>query len=315
MKRESQSASSSGGKGPSGGKGLSGTLIATAGMVALFWGFSFMAMDILLDTYDPVQILALRWLIAGIIYLILVLTGVIKLELAGKEKKWLILTAISQPCIYSLFETYGVMFTSASLSSIFIATIPSMTLIEGMVLFHLRTSRKGVVGILLAFFGVVCCTIFAPDFAGGGKVWGYLILLVGVTIGSIYAHFSARAGENFSALSITAFMAFVALPWFNTLNFAMGYGVSTYTTLFTDWRLMAGILFLGICCSALAFLGYNKVIKGAHDPAVANNVVSSLVTSVGVLAGVFLRGDTAGWYTVVGVIMTITGVAISSREG
>lgn len=295
-------------------KGLTGPLIVLAICVAFFWGFSFLAMDVLLDTYDPIQVLSLRWVVAAMVYAVLVATGVIRFDFAGKPRKWLFLTALAQPCIYSVFETYGVMFTSSSMSSIFIATIPCMTLIEGILFFRHRTGRLGVTGILLAFAGVVVCTVFAPDFAAGGKLIGYLVFIVGIPIGAIYGHFSSRAGEHYSPLAVTAMMAFLAAPWFTALNFAMGYGTATYTLLFTSGRLVFWTLFLGLGCSVLCFLGYNVVLQRARDTAIATNVVSSLVTATGVTAGVLLRGDTAGWYTVVGVAMTITGVVISSRD-
>ncbi|MBQ2064071.1 MAG: hypothetical protein II456_05765, partial [Firmicutes bacterium] len=58
---------------------------------------------------------------------------------------------------------------------------------------------------------------------------------------------------------------------------------------------------------------YNYVLGKAKDPAIAGNVVQSMITVIGVTAGVLLRGDTAGLYTVIGVAVTLTGVIISNR--
>lgn len=292
-----------------------GSVIAVAGITALFWGFSFMGLDIMLETFAPLQILALRWLLAAVIFLVLALTGVIDAGLKGRKKKWLLITALVQPCAYSIFETYGVLYTNASISSIFIATIPCFTLILGILLFHRRPSGGGILGILLAFTGVVVCTVFAPGFAAGGRLYGYLILIGAVACGGVYVQCSAEASKDYSPLAVTAWMAFLGGIWFCLLNFAMGYGAETFTLVFTDRKLIAGVLFLGVGCSSVGYVGYNVAIQKMKDPAAAGNVVASLVTTIGVLAGVFLRGDAAGWYTAVGVVLTLTGVVISSREG
>ena len=294
-------------------RGLGGKTIAAALLASGSWGFSFIAIDILLETYAPIQVQALRWPIAAIVFAVLGLTGIVKMDFRGKPKKWIILTAAVQPCMYAIFETYGVDYTSASMSSIFIATIPCMTLILGMLFFHRHTKPIGVFGILLAFTGVVICTVGGGNFAAGGKLFGYLLLIGAVFFGAVYTQFSAEASRHYTAIEITAMMSFVGALWFVPLNFIMGYGAETYTLLATDWRLVLGALFLGVACSSGGYFGYNYVLGKAKDPAIAGNVVQSMITVIGVTAGVLLRGDTAGLYTVIGVAVTLTGVIISNR--
>ncbi|MCR5135402.1 MAG: DMT family transporter [Clostridiales bacterium] len=292
---------------------MTGKMIAAALLASGAWGFSFIATDILLETYSPVQVQALRWPVAALVFAVLGLTGVVKMDFRGKPKKWILLTAAVQPCLYAIFETYGLAYTSSSMSSIFIATIPCMTLILGMLFFHRHTARIGTIGILLAFTGVVICTLGGGGFAAGGKLFGYLLLIGAVFIGALYSQFSAQASAHYTAIEITAMMAFAGAVWFVPLNFLMGYGVETYTLLATDWRLVLGALFLGVACSSGGYFGYNYVLGKAKDPAIAGNVVQSLITVIGVTAGVMLRGDAAGLNTVIGVAVTLTGVIISSR--
>lgn len=294
-------------------KGMSGKMVAAALLASSAWGFSFIAVDILLDTYAPIQVQALRWPIAAIFFAILGLTGIVKMDFRGKPKKWIILTAAVQPCLYAIFETYGVKYTSPSMSSIFIATIPCMILILGMLFFHRHTKPIGIVGILLAFSGVVISTVGGGFDASGGKLFGYLLLFIAIFFGAIYSQFSAEASAHYSAIEITAMMTFFGSLWFIPLNFIMGYGAETYTLLATDWRLLAGVLFLGLACSCGGYFGFNYVIGKANDPAIAGNVVESMITVIGVAAGIILRGDPFGIHTLIGLAVTLTGVIISSR--
>ncbi len=291
-----------------------GLFLLLFGSSALFWGLSFIMTSILLETFTPVQILAQRWLLAALFFMIMVATGKLKLGYKGQAPKWLLLTVILMPCIYCLLETYGVALTNASIASVFTATMPCCALILGAVLFHRRTSRRGLLGIFLAFGGVIVVTVFAPDFSAEGRWLGYLIMVVAIFFASLYTFSSARAGQEFSPLSVTATMAFAGALWFNLLNFALGYGTETYTLLFTDYHLVLGICFLGILCSSVSYIAYNTLLTRTRDIAVTQSVSSSLVTIIGVLGGIFIRGDSWGIYTLIGLAMAIAGVCISSKE-
>ena len=136
---------------------------------------------------------------------------------------------------------------------------------------------------------------------------------IAIFFGAIYSQFSAEASTHYSAIEITAMMTFFGSLWFIPLNFIMGYGAETYTLLATDWRLLAGVLFLGLACSCGGYFGFNYVIGKANDPAIAGNVVESMITVIGVAAGIILRGDPFGIHTLLGLAVTLTGVIISSR--
>lgn len=74
---------------------------------------------------------------------------------------------------------------------------------------------------------------------------------------------------------------------------------------------LGGVLFLGICCSCLSYLIFNYVL-GKLPATIGTNLVANSVTAVGVLSGCLFAGDPFGWYTVVGVALTITGVCLAS---
>ncbi len=277
------------------------------------WGFSFLATSILVKVIDPVQVLAVRWAIAGVIFLALILMGKIRLSLRKPTGKLLFVSAIAQPCLYMFCENNGIKYTSASVGSIMIATIPCVVLILNAIIYRHRTSRKGVISILLAFAGVAICTMFSPAFSIHGELKGYFLMMGAVFGGACFSVFSARAAKDYTSVEITAFQAIFGMIFFNILNLAMGFGFETYTIVFSDWKLTAGVLFLGIFCSAVCFFAFNKTLS-LMDPALANNMNSSTTTIVGALAGILIAGDPGGWYTVIGLFMTLAGVILSSNQ-
>ncbi|MBR0373111.1 MAG: DMT family transporter [Mogibacterium sp.] len=283
-------------------------------IIGMSWGLSFMATALLMRAgLQPVQIQAARWLIAAIFFGILVAVGKVRPNLRDRNLKYMLLCGILEPCIYMLLETYGLKFTSASTASVVIATIPCMTLIVRSVFLHERTSRTGILSILLAVTGVIICTVCSPTFELSGQAVGFLLLFCAVLTGSFYSIFSAKAAASYTPYDVTATMCFLGVVWFTIMNFAAGYGVSTYVTVFRDFRLIFGILFLGLACSALCFIAYNSLISRV-DPAIANNLSGAAPTIVGVLAGILILGDAWGLYTVIGLILTVAGVILSSHE-
>ena len=286
------------------------TLVA---IVSAFWGLSFLATAELVKVVDPIQIQSIRWMVAAIIIGIYMKINHIGIDFHKRDAKYLFLTGLCEPCIYMMCETYGIMKTSASISAIFIATIPCVVLILDLILFRESPGRTGVAGILLAFTGVTVCTVCSPAFAAGGEMIGYILLIGAVIAGGVYSIFVNYASTEYSSIQITFVMAVMGTIYYNVLNFILGYGTETYTIYFHEPKLLAEILFLGVCCSAICYLAFNRLIA-LVDPAVGNNLSASMVTAVGVAAGVLIAGDPAGWYTVIGLALTLFGVYLSSRQ-
>ena len=282
-------------------------------LASLFWGLSFTATDLVMERLEPVQIITLRWTIAAILFGGMVLFGKIRLDLRKKQFIWLLLCGITEPGLYSLFETYGLRMTSPSISSIFISTIPCMVIILGVLFFHLKIDRISVLSIIIAFTGVTICTVFSPSFQASGSMLGCLLMMGAVILGALYAFFSASASRGYNSVEITAMMAFVGVIMFTPMNFALGYGLETYKVFFTEGKVTVGILFLGIFCSCLCYIALNYVLSYLN-PAIVNNITSALVTLIGVTAGILIVGDPWGPYTIAGLIITLFGVLLSSKK-
>ncbi|MGF6375193.1 drug/metabolite transporter (DMT)-like permease [Clostridiales Family XIII bacterium PM5-7] len=280
-------------------------------LCSLFWGFSFLGITVALEKLAVMQLLAIRWTIAAVIFIVLGALKIVKVNFKGKNIKLLLMVGIFQPCIYAIFETLGIGLTTTSESSIFIATIPLAVLLIGTVVLHRKNSKKTIFSIILAVAGVMICIGFAPGFSIAGKGTGYLALIGAVIAAACYSFTSSRASKEFSTIEITFGMAIMAGVFFNALSFGMGYGVSGYILCFSDWKLLAGVLFLGTCCSCICYLIFNFVL-GKLPTEIGTNLVTNSTTAIGVLTGCAFAGDDFGWYTVLGLIMTITGIWISS---
>jgi drug/metabolite transporter (DMT)-like permease len=281
-------------------------------LCACFWGWSFFATTVVVKLASTIEVLTVRWMIAAAIFLVLIAAGKIHIDLHKPGTKRLMLTAFCQPFVYSLFETAGIANTSTSESSIIISTIPCFTMIVGALLFHRKVTRLMITSIVIAFAGVIICTVFSPAFSLSGKWYGYVLLLCATSISGLYSNLSAGLRSEYNPLEITAVMAIMSGFGFQIVNLIMGNGFSCYVRLLGDPSPCIAILMLGIFCSCVCYILLNVGLSKLH-PAVAVNVSASVSTSVGVLSGVIAAGDPFGWYVVVGLAMTLIGVALSSR--
>ena len=281
---------------------------------AVGWGLVFLVMDILLDSLAPLQILASRWMLAAVTILILAALRVFPLQFSKENIGYLFLIGIVQAVLYPLLEIFGLSLTSASILSIFESLVPSFTVILGALFFHKKTDRQGVLSILVVIAGVVICTVFAPDFSAEGKILGYFLVLVSVIDSALYSQMVAKAGGTVNALTITTALCLTGAVMHNGIVFAQGDGFETYRLLLSNWPLLGAIAFLSIGSSILCFTAYNKAMALARNPGLAANISGGLATVVGAAAGIFIRHDTAGLYTVIGMIVILAGVALSTRK-
>lgn len=288
------------------------TAYAALILCATTWGWSFFATTVVVKIASPIEVITVRWMIAAAIFLVLIAAGKVRIDLKRKETKLLMLTAFLQPFMYSLFETPGIKFTSTSESSIIISTIPCFTMILGVILFKRKITPLMIASIVIAFTGVTICTVFSPAFSLGGKWYGYALLFGATSISGIYSNLSAGLSKVYNPLEITAVMAIMSGFGFQIINLFMGNGFSCYGKLFSDPAPAVAILMLGIFCSCICYILLNVGLSRLH-PAVATNFSASISTSVGVLSGVLAAGDPFGWFTVVGLTVTLTGVILSSR--
>lgn len=280
--------------------------------LALLWGLSFFGTKVALKELEPIEVLAVRWLMSLVLFGILVVTKVIKISYKGKPVKLLMLAAFLQPCIYAYFEAWGIDLTTASESSLFIAVIPLMVIIEGALVFRKAIPLKVALGILLGFSGVIICVAFSPSFSVGGRIEGYIYLLIAVCVGAMYTLVSHKLAKSFSAMEVTFFVALEGAIFFNGIAFYQGYGLHPYEVFFSGGAGTISLIYLGIGCSFMAYLIFNFTLSKL-SAALATCIQTNLITAVGVLAGIIWGGDNWGWYTVVGLILIIFGIFESSR--
>ena len=282
-------------------------------VVALIWGLSFLFTKIALKELNPYEVLALRWGITMAAFIILIVLRVIKVNYKGKNLKILFLIVLFQPCLYSILECIGIDLTTASESSIMIAAIPIMVVVENALILRKKTGRKSMLGVIIGFSGVVCCIAFGPAASTGSALLGYLALFLAVTLGGGYCIATDHASKSFSAIEITTAMCVGGGIFYTVLSFIMGNGLHPYRVLLAGGETAMSILFLGLGCGLICYFLYNYNL-GKLSATIASTIQTNAINIVGVISGIMIMKDPWGLYTIVGLILMIAGIIICAGD-
>ena len=284
-------------------------ILAVVGSV--FWGLTFLGAKIALENLDVFQVLACRWTVALVMYIILIAFGVIKVRFKGKDLKWLLLLALTQPCLSQLFETLGIDMTTTSEAAIIFAMNPILVGMLTVMVMRKKLAKTVITGMLISFAGILISTVFGEGFSIGGRILGYIVVFVAVAFAAVYTIISEKISDEFTAVERSFSISVIGVIWFNLINLFRGTGFEGFSICFENPETGLAILFLGACGSFAAYFMFNYAVS--HIPASQTSAIcTNLLTLTGVVAGIIIQGDAYGWYTVVGMIMIIIGVIISN---
>jgi len=267
------------------------------------WGLSFLAIKDVLGTIPLFSLLFARFLLATIL---LGIWGLARKQLRLQKRELLTLAGLSllSPVGYFLFETYGIFYTQPSHVSVIIATIPIAVYLIAFARKQERLTWRRSAGILIAYSGILVIIGWGKNEAGASLL-GDLLVLGAVLCAASRTTLIKDALRRVTPLQLTFYQFFFSLFVFGPLALTEGIGwMGQMTTL-----AILELLFLGVFCSAIAFLlmHYALVHLSATQVAVSANLVPiiTLVAEIGLLGAVITLPKALGTaITLVGVLLT-----------
>lgn len=270
------------------------------------WGFSFLAIKHALDTVPLFSLLFARFLLAAIL---LGIVGVSRRALRVPRKELLTLAGLSilSPVGYFLFETFGVARTQPSHVAVIIATIPIAVYLIAFARRQEHASWRKTVGIFTAYGGILLI-ISLGHRETGATFAGDLLILGAVVCAAARTSLIKDVLRRVTPLQLTFYQFFFSLLVFGPLAATDGLGwvgrLSTFASL--------EILFLGVFCSAGAFLGMHYAL--AHLTATQVAVSANVVPLITLVAEVTLLGSPLTLAKAIGTAVTLAGVLLTQWE-
>jgi drug/metabolite transporter (DMT)-like permease len=275
----------------------------------LFWGLSFVATKMALESVPTFTLVFARFALASCLFLLL-MTRYGLPRVTGRNQARLFLTALFEPGLYFSFETLGLQHTTAPKAALIIAVIPVVVVVLAAIFLRERTSMAGVVGILTTLVGIA--VLVGGDLRRGsswhGEMVGDLLIVGAVLSAACYTVCARDLGRYHSAREITSIQAL-----YGALFFAPAFLVELPQM---DWsrvtlRSYGAILYLTLFATVGAFLCYNYAL--ARLPASRAAVFINGIPVVTAAAAWLLLGETLTAPQVGGGALVLVGVYLTNR--
>lgn len=244
-------------------------------LTVLIWGTTFIATKVLLESFQPVEILFFRFLLG---YAALWIVFPHPLRRTTAQQEWIFAGAgLCGICLYYLLENIALTYTMASNVGVIVAVAPLFTAMLAALFLH---------GDLLALLAAL--------------VWGFYSILTRKIAAFGYPTIQTTRRTFFYGL---LFM----LPACWLFDFQLG------LSRFADPLNLANILFLGLGASALCFVTWNTAIR--HLGAVQASLYIFLTPVITVVSSVIILGEPFTWMTACGTLLTLGGLVLSELRG
>lgn len=282
----------------------------TLAFAILFWGGSFIATKIALQSFSPFCLIFLRFSCASLFFLVLLSrTGFP--PFTQKNLKNLALLAIFQPGLYFAFETVGLQYTSATKTALIIATIP-LVVVAMSVLFLKESIRPiNIAGICISMIGVSLLVFGGQaESVASGMLWGDLLIGGAVLSAAIYMLMARSLGQTITPVQITGmqaiFGALIFLPLFlYDLPDLQWHEVTTDSII--------AVIGLTVFATIAAFLCYNYALT--QIPAARAAVFINAIPVVTAFGAWILLGETLTMVQFIGGAVVLFAVYLANHPG
>lgn len=275
------------------------------------WGTSFLSSKVLMVNggFTPVEVFVYRFVFA---YFLLLIMTYKKIRANNLKDEFLFLVCgLCAGSIYFVAENYGLKYTTTGNVSLLVAISPIFTTVLMAFIYRFVPKPNVIIGSLIAFLGVACI-IFSGDEEFEINPLGDFIALSAALSWSIYTIVAKRLTPIYSTFFISRKLFFYGVITALPLLIIQDQPLKLWLIFdMNQPQYMLNFLFLGLFCSAFAYLVWNEAMKvlGAIK---ANNYLymQPLVTMI---AGYFVLDEQIVLLGYIGCFLIIGGIMISEK--
>ncbi len=274
-------------------------------LTTFVWGTTFIATKVLLRSFQPVEILFIRFLIG---YATLWLLCPRRLTLRERKQELVFAAAgFSGITLYYLLENIALTYTLASNVGVIISIAPFFTAVCGC----LFLGEKRPNGWFLLGFAVAMVGIYLISFGGKGvtlMLKGDLLAGGAAIIWAIYSTLTKKLGEyGYPLIQVTRRTFFYGIVWM--LPALSSFGFSVQLTQFAAPDILLNFLFLSVGASALGFVTWNFAVHTLG--AVRTSVYIYMIPVITTITSALILRETITSAAIGGIALTLIGLVIS----
>jgi len=279
----------------------------SAVLFSLIVGFSFLGVKTCVSVATPLETLTFRFNFAFLATLVVVAAGWVKIDLKGKPKKKLALTA-GLYLGFMVLQTIGLVFSTSIESGIIFAIIPILAKVIASVFLKESTNWKQNVFVCMSVAAVITMFVLgATDISVNAA--GLVILLLS-SLSMACSNVMMRYVRGvYKPFEISFFIAGGGCFLFNLATIVTGLKTGTlgnYLEPLSHLNFALATAYLGIPSTLISALIMAYML--ANMEAVKATIFGNLSTAISIVAGVIVLGEPLQPYHVVCTILIIAGV-------
>ena len=271
-------------------------------IVMIIWGVNVVILKLLVEAFPAATMTSFRIMIAGITVFIIVFMFRSFKKMTRMEWGYTLIGTVLGVVGHHYFLAQGLTMTSASNTVLILALVPLTTSLCAVILLGDRLTKWRILGIVLAFIGVLFIQ-------GGGGTWsfgiGELNIFISMFSQSVSFIYIKKATQSLDSKQITGIMLLLGSLLLLSISIIIEPNGLTQLTNGTPFLYII-FLFSAIVATGLGHFLFNAAIKkiGAGQTAVFSNFVPFF----GLLSSAIFLGEALHWYQFFGFLFIVAGV-------
>lgn len=279
----------------------------SAVIFSLIVGFSFLGVKTCVSVATPVETLTYRFNFAFLASLLVVAAGMAKIDVKGKSKRNLALTA-GLYLGFMVFQTIGLVFSTSVESGIIFAIIPILAKIIAGVLLKEATSWKQNIFVCLSVAAVITMFVLGSTDISVNTT-GLIILLISSLCMAVSNVMMRYVRTIYTPFEISFFITGGGCLLFNLATIVIGVKNGTlgdYLAPLSHMNFVIATAYLGVLSTLVSALLMAYML--ANMEAVKATIFGNVSTAISIVAGVVVLGEPLQIYHIICTVLIIAGV-------
>ena len=269
------------------------------------WASSFIALKAAMEDLGPFTVIFLRMLIASLCFVYFI-KSFLKYDFSKEDIKYIFLLALFEPCLYFIFESKSLQYTTASQAGMITSLMPIITAMAAGYFLKEIISKQIIFGSFIAMSGAIwlslqgTSSIDAPN-----PLLGNFLELLAMICGAGYTITARYLSDKYSALFITAIQVFIGAIFFTPLFLYEYFTIDMNITI----KSFLWIAYLGIVVTLAGYGLYNYALTKIEASKAAMFVY--LIPVFTLILAYFILNEKLSIFEFIACFVILFGVFIS----
>src|SRR5580698_8305328 len=282
-------------------------VILAFGLVYLFWGSTYLAIDVAVQTIPPALMCAVRFSIAGVVMLAVCAATGRRIFYSGKQIALAAVVGLLLLMGGNLTLSYAELAVSSGLAALIIAITPLWFLVlDSLLLGDHHISRRGKAGLALGIVGLF--VLVWPQLQAGSmgrrEFWASLSLIAGSFSWALGSVLSKRWQSGMDVFSATAWQVTAA----GAANFLFAFAAGDFSRVTWTPRGLGALCYLVVCGSWIGYTAYIWLLE--HVPTSKVSTYAYVNPVVAVFLGWLILHERVDRFIVMGSVIVVLSVIL-----